>query len=111
MRGYSTLYIPGCDHAGIATQAVVEKQLARHSKDGKSKRQDFDRPGFVQLCQEWKEDYHKEINKTTRRLGVSVDWSREAFTMSPQMSKAVTETFVRLHSEGLIYRANRLVHW
>ncbi|KAG9228357.1 tRNA synthetases class I-domain-containing protein [Amylocarpus encephaloides] len=101
MRQFSTLYIPGCDHAGIATQAVVEKQLARHPKDGKSKRQDFSRAEFIQLS----------INKTTRRLGISVDWSREAFTMSPQLSKAVTETFVQLHSEGLIYRANRLVHW
>ncbi|PQE07696.1 hypothetical protein CJF31_00007519 [Rutstroemia sp. NJR-2017a BVV2] len=111
MRQFSTLYIPGCDHAGIATQAVVEKQLARHPKDGKAKRQDFSRAEFVQLCQDWKEDYHQEINKTIRRLGVSVDWSREAFTMSPQLSKAVTETFVQLHSEGLIYRANKLVHW
>jgi valyl-tRNA synthetase len=111
MRQFTTLYIPGCDHAGIATQAVVEKMLARHPIDGKSKRQDFRRAEFVQLCQDWKEEYHQTINKTTRRLGVSVDWSREAFTMSPQLSKAVTETFVRLHSEGLIYRANRLVHW
>ena len=111
MRQFSTLYIPGCDHAGIATQAVVEKKLARQPVDGKSKRQDFSRQEFLQLCQDWKEDYRKEINKTTRRLGVSVDWSREAFTMSPQLSNAVTETFVRLHSEGLIYRANRLVHW
>lgn len=111
MRQFSTLYIPGCDHAGIATQAVVEKQLARHPKDGKSKRQDFSREEFVQLCQEWKEDYHQAINKTIRRLGISVDWSREAFTMSPQLSKAVAETFVQLHSEGLIYRANKLVHW
>ncbi|CAH0016630.1 unnamed protein product [Clonostachys rhizophaga] len=111
MRQFTTLYIPGCDHAGIATQAVVEKQLAKTPKDGKSKRQDFTRAEFVQLCQEWKEDYHQAINKTTRRLGVSSDWSREAFTMSPQLSRAVTETFVQLHSEGLIYRANRLVHW
>lgn len=111
MRQFSTLYIPGCDHAGIATQAVVEKQLARHPKDGKSKRQDFSRAEFVQLCQDWKGIYHQEINKTMRRLGISVDWSREAFTMSPQLSKAVTEAFVQLHSEGLIYRANRLVHW
>jgi valyl-tRNA synthetase len=111
MRQFSTLYIPGCDHAGIATQAVVEKQLARHPKDGKSKRQDFSRAEFIQLCQDWKEDYHQEINKTIRKLGVSVDWSREAFTMSPQLSRAVTETFVQLHSEGLIYRANKLVHW
>ncbi|KAL9617687.1 MAG: hypothetical protein Q9160_007520 [Pyrenula sp. 1 TL-2023] len=111
MRQFSTLYIPGYDHAGIATQAVVEKQLAKHPKDGKSKRQDFSRTEFVQLCQEWKEDYHEAINKTTRRLGISVNWSREAFTMSPQLSNAVIETFVQLHDEGLIYRANRLVHW
>ena len=111
MRQFSTLYIPGCDHAGIATQAVVEKQLARHPRNGKSKRQDFSRAEFVQLCQDWKEDYHQAINKTIRQLGISVDWSREAFTMSPQLSKAVTEAFVQLHSEGLIYRANRLVHW
>jgi valyl-tRNA synthetase len=111
MRQFTTLYIPGCDHAGIATQAVVEKQLARYPRDGKSKRQDFSRAEFVELCQEWKENTHQAINKTIRRLGVSVDWSREAFTMSPRLSKAVTETFVRLHSEGLIYRANRLVHW
>ncbi|CAG8956982.1 hypothetical protein HYFRA_00012461 [Hymenoscyphus fraxineus] len=69
------------------------------------------RAEFVQLCQDWKEDYHKVINKTTRRLEVSVDWGREVFIMSPQLSKAVTQTFVQLHSEGLIYRANRLVHW
>lgn len=111
MRQFSTLYIPGCDHAGIATQAVVEKQLAKTPKNGKSKRQDFTRAEFVQLCQDWKEDYHEAINNTVRKLGVSVDWSREAFTMSPELSKAVTETFIQLHSEGLIYRANRLVHW
>ncbi|KAJ5093758.1 hypothetical protein N7456_009619 [Penicillium angulare] len=111
MRQFSTLYIPGCDHAGIATQAVVEKQLAKNPQNGRSKRQDFTRAEFVQLCQDWKEDYHKAINDTVRKLGISVDWSREAFTMSPELSKAVTETFVQLHSEGLIYRANRLVHW
>ncbi|CAG8970911.1 hypothetical protein HYALB_00000890 [Hymenoscyphus albidus] len=111
MRQFSTLYIPGCDHAGIATQAVVETQLAKHPRDGRSKRQDYSRAEFVQLCQNWKEDHHKAINKITHRLGVSVDWDREGFTMSPQLSKAVTQTFVQLHSEGLIYRANRLVHW
>lgn len=111
MRQFTTLFIPGCDHAGIATQAVVEKQLAKNPINGKSKRQDFSREDFVQLCQDWKEDYQKNINNTARRLGISPDWSREAFTMSPQLSKAVTETFVQLHDEGLIYRANRLVHW
>ena len=73
MRQFSTLYIPGCDHAGIATQAVVEKQLARNPIDNKSKRQDFSRSEFVRLCQHWKEDYHQAINKTIRRLGISVD--------------------------------------
>ncbi|OQE26834.1 hypothetical protein PENSTE_c005G03568 [Penicillium steckii] len=111
MRQFSTLYIPGCDHAGIATQAVVEKQLAKSPINGKSKRQDFTREEFVQLCQDWKEDYHQAINNTVRKLGVSVDWSREVFTMSPELSKAVNETLIKLHSEGLIYRANRLVHW
>lgn len=111
MRQFSTLYIPGCDHAGIATQAVVEKQLAKHPKGGKSRRQDFSRAEFVQLCQDWKGIYHQAINQTIRRLGVSVDWSREVFTMGPHFSTAVTEAFVQLHSEGLIYRANRLVHW
>ncbi|KAF7515899.1 hypothetical protein G7054_g14374 [Neopestalotiopsis clavispora] len=111
MRQYTTLYIPGCDHAGIATQAVVEKQLAKNPVNGKSRRQDFTREEFVALCQNWKDDYHESIMGSARRLGISPDWSREAFTMSPQLSKAVTETFVRLHSEGLIYRANRLVHW
>lgn len=111
MRQFTTLYVPGCDHAGIATQAVVEKQLAKNPKDGKGKRQDFSRAEFVELCQDWKEEYHQAINYTMKRLGISVDWSREAFTMSDQLSKAVTETFIRLHSEGLIYRANRLVHW
>jgi valyl-tRNA synthetase len=111
MRQFSTLFIPGCDHAGIATQAVVEKQLAKNPINGRSKRQDFSREEFVQLCQDWKEDYQQNINNTARRLGISPDWSREAFTMSPQLSKAVTETFVQLHEEGLIYRANKLVHW
>ncbi|PTB34909.1 hypothetical protein M441DRAFT_32403 [Trichoderma asperellum CBS 433.97] len=111
MRQFSTLFIPGCDHAGIATQAVVEKQLAKNPINGKSRRQDFSREEFVQLCQDWKEDYQQNINNAARRLGISPDWSREAFTMSPQLSKAVTETFVKLHEDGLIYRANKLVHW
>lgn len=111
MRQFSTLFIPGCDHAGIATQAVVEKQLAKNPINGKSRRQDFSREEFIQLCQDWKEDYQQNINNAARRLGISPDWSREAFTMSPQLSKAVTETFVKLHEEGLIYRANKLVHW
>jgi len=108
MRGYTTLYIPGCDHAGIATQVVVEKMLAR--RQNKS-RHDLGRTKFVETVHEWKEEYHQKINKTLRRLGGSLDWSREAFTMDTTFSAAVTELFVRLHEEGSIYRANKIVNW
>lgn len=108
MKGYTTLYIPGCDHAGIATQSVVEKMLWRREK---KVRHDLGRKAFIERTQEWKEDYHQRINKVFRRMGGSMDWSREAFTMSPELSRAVTETFVQLHDEGLIYRSNRLVNW
>ncbi|ATZ46085.1 hypothetical protein BCIN_01g07540 [Botrytis cinerea B05.10] len=111
MQGHSALYIPGCDHAGIATQAVVEKQLAKHPKDGKSRKQDFTRDEFVQLCEDWKEVYQEAIIKTIRRLGISPDWDRIAYTRSEPFSKAVNESFVRFFEEGLIYRANKLVHW
>ena len=108
MRGLTTLYVPGCDHAGIATQTVVEKMLWRREK---KTRHDLGRQAFIARTQEWKEDYHQRINNVFRRLGGSMDWTREAFTMSPQLSRAVTETFVQLHDEGYIYRSNRLVNW
>ena len=108
MRGFTTLYLPGCDHAGIATQSVVEKMLWRREK---KTRHDLGRQAFVARTQEWKEEYHQKINRVLQRLGGSMDWSREAFTMSPQLSRAVTETFVQLHDEGYIYRSNRLVNW
>ena len=108
MRGFTTLYVPGCDHAGIATQSVVEKMLWRREK---KTRHDLGRQAFVARTQDWKEEYHERINKVLKRLGGSMDWSREAFTMSPQLSRAVTETFVQLHDEGYIYRSNRLVNW
>ncbi|KAI9806976.1 MAG: Valine--tRNA ligase, mitochondrial [Piccolia ochrophora] len=108
MRGLTTLFVPGCDHAGIATQSVVENMLRR--RENKS-RHDLGRPKFTELVWDWKEEYHVRINSVLKRLGGSYDWSREAFTMDENLSAAVTETFVRLHDEGIIYRANRLVNW
>lgn len=108
MLGKTTLFVPGCDHAGIATQSIVEKMLMR--REGKT-RHDVGREKFLDLVWEWKQEYHDKINNTERKMGISVDWSREAFTMDKNLSAAVAETFVRLHEEGIIYRANRLVNW
>ncbi|ORY65855.1 tRNA synthetases class I-domain-containing protein [Pseudomassariella vexata] len=108
MHGKTTLWLPGCDHAGISTQSVVENMLWR--KQGKT-RHDLGRKKFIDTVWEWKEDYHKRINNAQRKMGGSTDWSREAFTMDANLSAAVTETFVKLHEEGVIYRANRLVNW
>ena len=108
MHGKTTLLLPGCDHAGISTQSVVENMLWRREK---KTRHDLGRPEFVSKVWEWKEDYHRFINESLRRIGSSFDWTREAFTMDANLSAAVTETFVRLHEEGIIYRANRLVSW
>ncbi|KAI1083311.1 tRNA synthetases class I-domain-containing protein [Whalleya microplaca] len=108
MHGKTTLWLPGCDHAGISTQSVVENMLWR--RQGKT-RHDLGREKFVETVWEWKDEYHKRINNAQRKMGVSTDWSREAFTMDKNLSAAVTETFVKLHEEGIIYRANRLVNW
>jgi valyl-tRNA synthetase len=108
MRGFTTLYLPGCDHAGISTQSVVENMLWRREK---KTRHDLGRPELVKRIWEWKEEYHNRLRTVLDRLGGSFDWSREAFTMDENLSAAVTETFVRLHEEGLIYRSNRLVNW
>jgi len=107
MQGYDTLWQVGTDHAGIATQMVVERQL---ESEGKTK-EDLGREEFIKRVWEWKETSGNTITKQIRRLGSSVDWSREAFTMSPSMSLAVKEVFVRLYKEGLIYRGERLVNW
>jgi len=108
MRGKMTLWVPGSDHAGIATQVVVEKKLAR--EEGLS-RHDLGREGFVKRVWGWKEEYGSAIYDQLRRLGSSVDWDRCCFTMDPKMCTAVTEAFVRLHEDGTIYRSNRLVNW
>ncbi|KAH8733022.1 valyl-tRNA synthetase-like protein [Phaeosphaeriaceae sp. PMI808] len=108
MRGFTTLYVPGCDHAGIATQSVVEKMLAR--REGKT-RHDLGRQKFIERTMEWKSEYHQHLTHTLKRMGGSFDWSREAFTMDKNRSAAVTESFVKMHEDGLIYRSNRLVNW
>ncbi|KAM3341099.1 valine-tRNA ligase, mitochondrial 1 [Capsicum galapagoense] len=108
MSGYNTLWVPGMDHAGIATQVVVEKKIMRERN---LTRHDVGRENFVAEVWNWKNEYGGTILKQLRRLGASLDWSRECFTMDEKRSKAVTEAFVRLSNEGLIYRAPRMVHW
>jgi valyl-tRNA synthetase len=107
MRGDDTLWQPGMDHAGIATQMVVERQL---NAEGKS-RIDLGREAFIKRVWQWKDESGGTIAKQLRRLGASVDWSRDRFTMDDVLSKSVVEVFVRLHQEGLIYRGKRLVNW
>jgi len=107
MRGAPTLWQPGTDHAGIATQMVVERQLAA---EGRS-RHDLGREAFLERVWQWKGESGNTISRQLRRMGASADWSRERFTMDAGLSAAVTEVFVRLHEEGLIYRGQRLVNW
>jgi len=108
MKGFTTLYLPGCDHAGIATQSVVEKMLWRREK---KTRYDLGRKAFIDRTMEWKEEYHQHLTHCLKRMGGSFDWTREAFTMNQDLSRAVTESFVKMHEDGLIYRSNRLVNW
>jgi valyl-tRNA synthetase len=107
MRGYNTLWQPGTDHAGIATQIVVERQL---EAEGVS-RHDLGRESFIEKVWQWKEYSGSTITRQMRRLGTSCDWSRERFTMDEGLSRTVVETFVRLYNESLIYRGKRLVNW
>lgn len=108
MRGLTTLWVPGCDHAGIATQVVVEKKIWRESQ---LTRHDLGREKFVEKIWEWRNEKGDRIYDQLKRLSSSYDWSRVAFTMDPKLCKAVTEAFVRLHEEGSIYRSSRLVNW
>lgn len=108
MQGKTVLYHPGFDHAGIATQSVVEKRLYKQTNQT---RHDLGREKFLEQVWNWREDYQKRITSQLKRLGGSYDWTRARFTMDESMSKAVTENFCRLHEEGIIYRANRLVNW
>ena len=113
MKGFNTAWIPGTDHAGIATQIVVERQLqsAGISRHDMGPTPAEARKNFVSKVWEWKEKSGNTITTQMRRMGDSVDWSREYFTMDPKLSKTVTETFVRLYEQGLIYRGKRLVNW
>ncbi|SDN69047.1 valyl-tRNA synthetase [Desulfonauticus submarinus] len=105
--GYDVLWVPGTDHAGIATQNVVEKALA---KEGKT-RQDLGRDKFIDRVWEWKEEYGGKILNQVRKLGASVDWTRLRFTMDEGLSKAVREVFVQLYEEGLIYKGDYIINW
>ena len=107
MKGIPTLWVPGTDHAGIATQMLVEKMLA---KEG-IKRDELGREGFLKRTWEWKEKYGSRITHQIRRLGASCDWEKERFTMDEGLSKAVREAFVRLFEKGLIYRGPRMINW
>jgi len=107
MRGQTALWLPGTDHAGIATQMMVERQLATEGK----KRQELGREAFVERVWEWKRHYGGAILDQMKRLGASVDWSREYFTMDERLNVAVKEAFVRLHEQGLIYRGAYIVNW
>ena len=108
MRGRDVLWQPGTDHAGIATQMVVERQLA---EAGEPSRRDMGREAFLERVWQWKEESGSTITQQLRRLGASCDWSRERFTMDEGLSKAVLKVFVTLHQQGLIYKDKRLVNW
>jgi valyl-tRNA synthetase len=107
MKGDNTLWQPGTDHAGIATQMVVERQLLLEGKT----RHDLGRDAFIEKIWQWKNESGGNITRQLRRLGASVDWQRERFTMDDTLSTAVREAFIRLYEEGLIYRGTRLVNW
>ena len=107
MRGDNTLFLPGVDHAGIATQMLVERSLVA---EGTSRRE-LGREEFVRRVWEWKEKYGSRITEQMKRIGDSCDWTRERFTLSPELSRAVTEAFVRLYESGLIYRGTYMVNW
>ena len=107
MKGRNVLWLPGTDHAGIATQMLVERQLAKDGID----RRDIGREKFLRHVWAWKENYGGRIVGQLKRVGASCDWTRERFTMDPGLSRAVTECFVRLHEQGLIYRGEYMVNW
>ena len=107
MTGYEPLWMPGTDHAGIATQNVVEKKLAKEKKS----RHDLGREAFVAEVWKWKEQYHATITTQLKKLGTSCDWDRERFTMDEGLSRAVRKVFVRLYNEGLIYRGKYIIKW
>ncbi len=114
MHGDNTLWLPGTDHAGIATQTQVEKQIAKEGKGPSGKpltRHDLGRAKFLERTWKWKEDHHGGITGQMKRMGCALDWPRERFTLDDGLSKAVREVFVKLYEEGLIYRGDRIINW
>ncbi len=107
MNGYETLWMPGTDHAGIATQNVVERKLAKSG----TTRHDLGREGFVDEVWKWKEEYHATISKQLKKLGTACDWDRERFTMDDGLSAAVKKVFVKLYEDGLVYRGKYIINW
>ena len=108
MKGKTALWVPGCDHAGIATQVVVEKKLWREEK---LTRHDLGREKFIENVWEWKNEKGHRIYEQLKKMGSSLDWNRASFTMDPKLCRAVVEAFVRMHQDGTIYRSTRLVNW
>src|ERR1700710_346824 len=108
MLGETAMWVPGTDHAGIATQMMVERQLAA---EGTTTREQLGREAFTERVWEWKHQYGNAITEQMKRLGASVDWSREYFTMDERLSAAVKESFVKLYEQGLIYRGAYIVNW
>ncbi len=114
MKGDNTLWLPGTDHAGIATQTLVEKAVAKEGKNALGKpmsRHDLGREKFVERVWKWKEEHGSQIKNQLKKMGSSLDWTRERFTMDEGLSDAVREVFVRLYREGLIYRGERIINW
>ncbi|MFA5100500.1 MAG: class I tRNA ligase family protein, partial [Candidatus Omnitrophota bacterium] len=107
MKGCEALWMPGTDHAGIATQNVVERKLAKENK----KRQDVGREKFVEEVWKWKEEYGSTIIRQLKKLGASCDWDRTRFTMDEEYSDSVKEVFIRLFEKGLIYQGHRIINW
>ena len=107
LKGFNTLWVPGTDHAGIATQAKVENMLREQGIE----REEIGREAFIGHCWDWKKQYGDTITKQIRKLGASCDWDRERFTMDEGCSRAVREAFVSLYEEGLIYQGNYIVNW
>ncbi|HEY6100932.1 MAG TPA: class I tRNA ligase family protein, partial [Anaeromyxobacter sp.] len=108
MSGFNTLWLPGTDHAGIATQMIVEKEL---KKTEKKSRHDLGREEFLRRVWAWKQKFGSRIGEQHKALGAALDWERERFTMDEGLSRAVREVFVRLHEEGLVYREKKLINW
>ena len=107
MRGFAALWLPGIDHAGIATQVMVERQLAEEGTN----RHELGRPAFIDRVWQWVETYGTRIDEQHRRLGASCDWTRRRFTLDDEPSFAVRYTFVNLYNKGLIYRGERIINW